>query len=76
MHDEINVGFAVAVGDGLVVANARNVDQLDLTALNQETSRLISMIESGQFTMKLLWMLSQKVQKMLALFLEAEKKKP
>lgn len=51
MHDEINVGFAVAVGDGLVVANARNVDQMDLTALNQETSRLISMIESGQFTM-------------------------
>lgn len=56
MHDEINVGFAVAAGDGLVVANARNVDQLDLTALNQETSCLISMIESGQFTMKLLWM--------------------
>lgn len=51
LHEEINIGFAVAVGDGLVVANVRGADKLDLSALSLETTRLINRISTGQFNM-------------------------
>lgn len=50
LHDEINIGFAVAVNDGLIVANIRNVDKLDLTAISEETDRLVSVIQEGKQT--------------------------
>ena len=51
LNDEVNIGFAVAVGDGLMVADARNADRLDLTALSAETARLIDAIKGGRPTL-------------------------
>lgn len=60
IHDDINIGLAVATEHGLLVPNAKNVDKLSLEELCQETSRLIkgaremslnySDIEGGTFT--------------------------
>ena len=51
LHDEINVGFALAVEDGLLVVNTKKTDQLNLIELNQETTRLIEGSKTKKLTM-------------------------
>ena len=51
IHEEVNVGFAISVGDRLMVANAKHTDQLNLIALSRETERLIEGAKSGGLTM-------------------------
>lgn len=42
VHDEINIGLAVATENGLLVPNVKNVDQRSLPELCKETKRIIN----------------------------------
>ena len=51
LHEDINVGFAVAVEGGLMVANVRNADRKSLADLSDITNGLIEGIKSGKMTL-------------------------
>ena len=46
--NEINIGMAVALEDGLVVPVVRNADQLSLSEIAENTSRLADQARSGK----------------------------
>lgn len=52
-HDEINIGVAVAVGDGLLVANTRDAGHMNLTELSAAAADVISKLTSGQLEVEL-----------------------
>jgi len=49
-HNEINIGMAVDVPDGLVVPVVRSVDQKGLAALTRETKALIKQAHDGKLS--------------------------
>ncbi len=51
LHEEIHVGIAVALDDGLVVPVIQNADQLDLLNLVRESSRLADAAKNGTLGM-------------------------
>ena len=51
LHEDVNVGFAIAVGDGLMVTNAKHTDRLTLAELSKECERLIDGAQNGGLTM-------------------------
>ena len=51
LHDEIHVGMAVALDEGLVVPVIRDADALNLRALTQESSRLSTAARDGTLTL-------------------------
>jgi len=48
VHSDINVGLAVALGDGLLVPVVRNADRLPLSAIAAESRRLADEARSGR----------------------------
>ncbi len=48
LRGEVHVGMAVALDEGLVVPVVRNVDQIDLKAIAQESSRLAGLAREGK----------------------------
>jgi pyruvate dehydrogenase E2 component (dihydrolipoamide acetyltransferase) len=50
IHDEINIGLAVAIPNGLVVPVIRNADQKGLSILTAESKKLASLAKSNQLT--------------------------
>jgi pyruvate dehydrogenase E2 component (dihydrolipoamide acetyltransferase) len=51
VHDEINVGLAVALEEGLMVPVLKRADQLPLSAISQETRRLAQAARAGKLTL-------------------------
>ena len=49
--DEVNVGMAVAVPDGLVVPVIRGADELSLAGISREAGRLAAAARDGRLTM-------------------------
>lgn len=50
VHDQINIGLAVSHPDGLLVPVLRQVDQLGLAALTQESKQVAQQARSGQLS--------------------------
>jgi pyruvate dehydrogenase E2 component (dihydrolipoamide acetyltransferase) len=50
LHQDVNVGFAVAVDDALVVPVVHHADRRPLTEIADETRRLAERVRSGSFT--------------------------
>ncbi len=50
-HKHVNMGLAVAKGDGLIVPNVKNADTKSLTEIAKETEALIEATRSGKITM-------------------------
>ena len=50
--NEINIGMAVALEDGLVVPVVRNADQLSLSEIAENTSRLADQARSGKLALE------------------------
>jgi pyruvate dehydrogenase E2 component (dihydrolipoamide acetyltransferase) len=50
-HDEINIGFAVALPEGLVVPVVRNCDQKGIRQIDQELRPLIERARAGKSTL-------------------------
>ncbi len=50
--DEINIGMAVALGEGLVVPVIRNADQLSLNEIAKNTSRLAGQARDGKLALE------------------------
>lgn len=48
--EEINIGLAVAIDDGLVVPVIKNADRLPIQEIAQRTSELVERARSGQLT--------------------------
>ena len=51
-HKHVNMGLAVAKGDGLIVPNVKNADSKSLAEIAKETEALIEAIRSGKIDMK------------------------
>lgn len=51
MHQDINVGFVVATGDGLIIPNVKNSDAISLEKTEDEVQRILDDIKAG--TMKM-----------------------
>ena len=51
-HRHVNMGLAVARGDGLIVPNVKNADTKSLTEIARETERLIEAARSGRISME------------------------
>ncbi|MCG8484413.1 MAG: 2-oxo acid dehydrogenase subunit E2 [Clostridia bacterium] len=51
LHEDINVGFALVVGDDLIVVNTKNTEKVNLIDLNKETNRLIEGSKTKKLTM-------------------------
>lgn len=49
-HDFVNVGFAVALNEGLVVPVIRNVEQKGLVEISSEVKLLVGQAEEGKLT--------------------------
>ena len=49
--DEVNIGMAVALDEGLVVPVVRNADQLSLSDISLETSRLATVARDGKMSL-------------------------
>jgi pyruvate dehydrogenase E2 component (dihydrolipoamide acetyltransferase) len=47
LHDAINVGFAVALTDGLLVPNIKNVEKKSLTRIAEERAELVEKARTG-----------------------------
>jgi pyruvate dehydrogenase E2 component (dihydrolipoamide acetyltransferase) len=47
LHDAVNVGFAVALADGLLVPNVKNVESKSLTRIAEERADLVEKARSG-----------------------------
>jgi pyruvate dehydrogenase E2 component (dihydrolipoamide acetyltransferase) len=50
LHSRVNVGFAVAVDDALIVPTVSGADTKSLTVIAQETRRLAARVRSGEIT--------------------------
>jgi pyruvate dehydrogenase E2 component (dihydrolipoamide acetyltransferase) len=50
LHQDVNVGFAVAVDDALVVPVVHHADRRPLAVIADETRRLAERVRSGSFT--------------------------
>lgn len=51
VHDEINIGLAVAVPDGLIVPNCKNVGEKDIRQIAEETNDLVTRTRKMRITM-------------------------
>ena len=51
-HQHVNMGLAVAKGDGLIVPNVKNADSKSLAEIAKETEALIEATRSGKIDMK------------------------
>lgn len=51
-HKHVNMGLAVAKGDGLIVPNVKNADSKSLAEIAKETETLIEATRSGKIDMK------------------------
>ncbi len=51
LHESVNVGMAIDVGDGLIVGNIKDVQDLDYLQLAGESSKLIENAKSGKLTL-------------------------
>lgn len=51
-HKHVNMGLAVAKGDGLIVPNVKNADSKSLAEIAKETEALIEATRSGNINMK------------------------
>ena len=51
-HKHVNMGLAVAKGDGLIVPNVKNADSKSLAEIAKETEALIEATRSGKLDMK------------------------
>lgn len=51
IHDQINIGLAVAVDNGLVVPNIKNVDNKDLDTVAKETNDAVGRARKNRITM-------------------------
>lgn len=51
LHESINVGMAIDVGDGLIVGNIKNVQNLDYLQLVGESGKLIENAKNGKLTL-------------------------
>ena len=51
-HRHVNMGLAVARGNGLIVPNVKNADTKSLTEIARETERLIEAARSGRISME------------------------
>jgi len=51
-HKHVNMGLAVAKGDGLIVPNVKNADSKSLAEIAKETEALIEATRSGKIDMK------------------------
>ena len=51
-HQHVNMGLAVATGDGLIVPNVKNADSKSLAEIAKETEALIEATRSGKIDMK------------------------
>lgn len=51
-HKHVNMGLAVAKGDGLIVPNVKNADSKSLAEIAKETEALIEATSSGKIDMK------------------------
>ena len=51
-HKHVNMGLAVAKGDGLIVPNVKNADSKSLAEIAKETEALIEATRSGNIDMK------------------------
>lgn len=51
-HKHVNMGLAVAKGDGLIVPNVKNADSKSLAEIAKETEALIDATRSGNIDMK------------------------
>jgi pyruvate dehydrogenase E2 component (dihydrolipoamide acetyltransferase) len=49
MHDEVNVGLAVSIDDGLIVPVVRRCDAQPLAALVKQASEVVARARSGKF---------------------------
>jgi pyruvate dehydrogenase E2 component (dihydrolipoamide acetyltransferase) len=50
LHEDANVGVAITAGEGLLVANVKSANRLDLRPLCDETERLIEGAKTGKLT--------------------------
>jgi pyruvate dehydrogenase E2 component (dihydrolipoamide acetyltransferase) len=50
LHDAVNVGFAVALTEGLLVPNVKNVESKSLTRIAEERAELVEKARSGGLT--------------------------
>jgi pyruvate dehydrogenase E2 component (dihydrolipoamide acetyltransferase) len=50
LHGRVNVGFAVATDDALIVPTVSDADTKSLTVIAQETRRLAARVRSGEIT--------------------------
>jgi pyruvate dehydrogenase E2 component (dihydrolipoamide acetyltransferase) len=48
IHEQINVGLAVALENGLIVPNIKNADKLSLIEITQERKRLVDKARAGK----------------------------
>ena len=48
IHSSINVGLAVALGDGLIVPNIKDADRLPLIEVTRERKRLVELARGGK----------------------------
>jgi pyruvate dehydrogenase E2 component (dihydrolipoamide acetyltransferase) len=48
IHEQINVGLAVALEDGLIVPNIKNADRLTLSEITAERKRLVDKAREGK----------------------------
>ena len=51
-HKHVNMGLAVAKGDGLIVPNVKNADTKSLAEIARETEALIEATRTGKLTME------------------------
>lgn len=51
IHDEINIGLAVAVENGLIVPNVKNVGNKDIKTIARETNEAVNRTRSNKITM-------------------------
>lgn len=51
IHDNINIGLAVALEDGLIVPNLKNVQNKDLATIAKETNKLVKNARNMKISM-------------------------
>ena len=51
-HKHVNMGLAVAKGDGLIVPNVKNCEEKSLAQIAQETEALIEATRTGKLGME------------------------
>lgn len=51
LHESINVGMAIAAGDGLIVGNIKNVQNLDYSGIAEASGKLINNAKVNKLTL-------------------------